>query len=171
MSKTILKISIFIALFLLLIVAIRFQNTLSPQIKINEVSFQNNDGEDWIEIYNPSLNAKNLKGMYITDDNAEKTKFQIENDVVINPQEFLVIGGQNSDKNSVAFTIDFGVKNGETLHLVEQSGVEIIDSFSLILENENSTNTLGRFPDGRDEIFSFSVSTKGQTNIKNNVSQ
>jgi hypothetical protein len=168
-QKTLLKIGIFSGVFLLLVMSIVFQSTLSPELKINEVSFQNNNKQDWIEIYNPGLNTKNLKGMYLTDDKAEKTKFQIEDDVAIHSKGFLVIGGKNSDKNEVALKTDFGLKNGETLYLISTSGVEIVDSFPLLLEDEDSNNTVGRFPDGEDEIFTFSTSTKGEKNIKDTV--
>lgn len=169
MKKTLLKIGIFGFLFLLLLGAIFFQNTLSPKLKINEVSFQNNNGEDWIELYNPGLNAKNLKGMYLTDDKSEKTKFQIEEDIAINSKSFLLIGGKNTDKNTVSLTISFGLKNGETLYLIDSSGVEIIDSLPLVLEDENSSKTVGRFPDGSDESFSFSTPTMGTKNDKDEL--
>lgn len=166
MKKMVTKVLIFSLLSLLLGLAVWFQNRLAPGLKINEVSFQNNDGQDWIELYNPSLNAVNLKGFYLTDDKAEKTKFQIEDDIAINANGFLIIGGKNSNKEEVALKINFGLKNGETLYLISQSGVEIIDALPLVLENENSTKTVGRFPDGSDEIFSFSLSTKGAFNDK-----
>lgn len=166
MKKKLIKIGIFGFIFILLIIATIFKNKLNPNLKINEVSFQNNNGEDWIEIYNPNLSTKNLKGMYLTDDKAEKNKFKIEKDIAINPKGFLVIGGKNADKKRVAIKTNFGFKNGETIYLINSTGGEIIDALPLILENEKSTQTVGRFPDGSDEIFTFSNSTRGTNNNK-----
>lgn len=171
MKKLLLKFIIFSVLLGMLFLSIVFQHVLSPQLKINEVSFQNNSGEDWVEIYNPGMSAKNLKGMYLTDNKEEKTKFKITEDILLNPQSFLVIGGKNTSSNNFLLKINFGLKNGETLYLIEQSGVEVIDAIALVAKDEDSVNTLGRFPDGSEELFTFSLSTQGEKNIKDKLSQ
>ncbi len=169
MKRTLIKLGFFSLTIGLLAISIIFKKNLSPGIVINEVSFQNNDGNDWIELYNPGLNTKNLRGMYLTDDDKNKTKFRIQEDIAISPKGFQVIGGNNTDKDQVTLKTNFGLKNGETIYLISENGSEIIDSFSLILENDQSQKTIGRFPDGSTEMFTFSIPTKGEKNDKDEI--
>lgn len=164
MKKKLLKFGIFGALFLLLVAVIYFQDTLSPTLKINEVSFRNGSDKDWIELYNPSLNTSNLKGLFLTDNKSKKTKFKIKDDIAVGPKEFFVIGGKKADKNKVTINVNFGLKDGETLYLIALNGIDIIDSLQLNVADGNATKTIGRFPDGSDDVFNFSTSTKGANN-------
>lgn len=71
-------------------------------IVINEISArpspfldENNEAEDWIELYNTSDQPVDIGGFYITDDLNMKTKFQISadggNETIIGPGEYKIL--------------------------------------------------------------------------------
>ena len=80
------------------------------QIVINEYSASNlNDYpdnfskyEDWIELYNASNDAVNLKGWHLSDKQDKITKWEFRQDVMINPGGHLVVwcSGRDSIYNS-----------------------------------------------------------------------
>lgn len=156
-----------------LLTSVIFKNTLSQSMVLNEISFQNNDGNDWIEIYNPSLQARSLKGFYLTDDKSEVTKFQIEKNLIIQPQGFVVIYGKKykdtTEKTEKNLKISFGIKNGETVYLVDPNGVTIVDEMTVLDVDENSSNTIGKFPDGVENTFTLSTPTQGEKNKKDAI--
>jgi hypothetical protein len=156
-----------ILLFLILL-----KNSISMELQINEISFANNNGNDWIEIYNPSLNTRSLKGLYLTDKKEEFTKYEIKKDIIIPPNGFVVIYGKNyngADEKDVIKT-NFGIKNGETVYLLGQNQI-LLDSLTVLLENENESKevTTGRYPDGAEETFLLSTPTEGVSNVKDDV--
>jgi len=137
-------------------------------LKINEVSFKNDLGYDWIEIYNPSIHTMNLKGMYITDDKMDLKKYKIKDDIIIEPGGFVVLYGngyENDNGNYIKF--NFGIKNGETIYLIDRQSLRIIDSLTVLTDDDVSRNSsIGRFPDGSEEIFLMSESSMGEANKK-----
>ncbi len=166
MNRTLMQSFTFLALLVMLGGAVWYQKRITRNITLNEVSFANNNGQDWIEIYNPKLHAVNLKGMYLTDDSKEPQKYQIEQDIALNPKSFVVIGGQGSDDTLTPLQANFGLKNGETLSLFDTDGVTLIDTLPLVAADETRTQSVGRFPDGESETFTFSTLTPGDRNKK-----
>jgi len=80
-SKTIvLLVCLLVGTFCLYVFA---RHTQPTNVVINEISFSNNDKNDWVEIYNPTLNNVSLKGYYLTDTQKEYTRFLIEEDIVV----------------------------------------------------------------------------------------
>ena len=89
--KKYLKYSLLIIISILFITLVLYnKNNISGKIYINEVNFQNNESNDWIELYNSSLNNKNLKWMYLSDDKKDFKKFKIKEDLIINSKWFLL---------------------------------------------------------------------------------
>jgi len=72
-------------LFLLFLLAVFICNTTEAQIIINEISNKNstqiadedNEFDDWIELYNPSASAINLSGYYLSDDSLNFEKWAL----------------------------------------------------------------------------------------------
>ena len=146
-----------------------FKHSVSSEFRINEVSFNNNNGNDWIEIYNPGLNTRSLKGMYLTDSKEDFTRYEIRKDIIISPNGFAVIYGKNysgEDENEV-LKVNFNIKNGETVYLIGRNK-KVVDSLTVLTEKNGSTaeTTIGRFPNGYEDTFLMSTPTKGKTNIK-----
>lgn len=139
-------------------------------LMINEVSFSNNDGQDWIEIYNPSLSSVSLKGYYISDSEKQLNRFQITEDIIVPSHGYLVLYGENSTAATTGTQLSFNISNGETVYLVASDGVTIIDRLTVIKhEDDDISTSVGRFPDGSEETFTFSVGTPGRNNDKDEV--
>ncbi|MBW8041159.1 MAG: hypothetical protein FVQ85_14310, partial [Planctomycetes bacterium] len=51
----------------------------------------NGESSDWIEIHNPTDTIVNLDGWYLTDSDADLTKWQFPNGLQIKPGEFLIV--------------------------------------------------------------------------------
>jgi hypothetical protein len=118
-----------LALFLLTYIYQTERNTLF----IKEVSFSNNDKQDWVTLYNPSMNSLSLKGYYLSDDLDDPLKFQIPYDVIIPAQGVAKLHGKKSDQLAMdAIRLNFSLSNGETLVLTSPSGKDQIDRITLV---------------------------------------
>lgn len=158
--KIILIFMIIFALFLWFLLA----GSRPTHLTINEVSFTSNEGNDWIEIYNPSLNSVSLKDYYISDNERNLSKYKISDDVLVPRHGYLLFYGEKHDSvPSGAIQLSFNIANGETVYLVAQDGVTIVDRLTVVGEEDKS---VGRFPDGASETFAFSLLTPGERNEK-----
>jgi hypothetical protein len=97
---------------------------------------------DWIEIYNPAGSAVNLDGWYLTDSDANLTKWQFPDGLQIEPGEFRLVFA--SDKKYVDYPnnypyLDLGGdyhtnfeidKDGEYLALVAPDGNTVIHEYA-----------------------------------------
>lgn len=91
------------------------------------------DSSDWLEIYNPTAAAVDLTGLYLTDDDAELTKWQFPAGSSIAAGGFLVVFA--SDKDVVAaggeLHTNFRLSaDGEYLGLVAADGLTVIDQYA-----------------------------------------
>ncbi len=135
-------------------------------VTINEVSASGEQG-DWIELYNPSLTSLSLKGYYLTDSNKNLTKFTFTDDFIVPSHGYLVVYAQNytSTASENVIQLPFNIKNGETIYLVDKDGATILDRFTII-ESNTKGGSVGRFPDGTQEFFTFTTGTPGTQNDK-----
>lgn len=143
------------------------QGNNTNNLVINEIAFSQSDKADWVEIYNPTLNNLSLKGLYVTDSAKDFSKYQIEDDVVVPANGFIVLyadGYEGDVENSVV--TNFRISNGETVYLIAQNGQAIIDSLSAIVNTDEENVTVGRYPDGSNDIFQMTENTPGTANIK-----
>ena len=171
-SKLIIT-KLIIVFFIILSIGLYFHtnNPRGNTLRINEVSYSNDLGYDWVEIYNPSLQTKSLKGLLLTDDKKELEKYEIDKDIIIEPNGFVVIYGENYDGNSDnIIQLNFNIKNGETVYLIEKQSLTIIDSLTVLNDEDASpTESIGRFPNGSENTFVFTVSSMGASNIKDHI--
>ena len=92
-------------LYLLLILAVFLCNTSNAQIIINEISNKNsgqivdedNELDDWIELYNPSASAINTKGYYLSDDSLNFQKWAIPS-LQMAPGKHLVVFASSKNR-------------------------------------------------------------------------
>jgi hypothetical protein len=72
---------------------IRTHLVISEFMATNTDTIMDGDGEssDWLEIYNPTDTSISLDGWYLTDDDANLTKWQFPNGLDIGPGQFLII--------------------------------------------------------------------------------
>ena len=108
--------------------------------------------DDWIEIHNYGANAIAMAGMYLTDNLAVPTKWQIPdgvpNETTIPAGGYLLIWADNDTTDRglhTNFKID---SNGEEIGLFDFDGSTLIDS--VVFGNQNSDISYGRYADAYD---------------------
>jgi len=106
---------------------------ISEFVASNEASLvdEDRDYSDWIEIYNPTQEAINLDGWYLTDDinNLEKWEFP---SAQITPGGYIVIFASGKDRRSSGSQLhtDFGLRaGGESVALVKPDGATIAHAY------------------------------------------
>ena len=103
------------------------------QLFISEVSFANNDKQDWIELYNPSLNSVSLKGYYLSDDIDDPERFRIPFDVIVPAHGTTLLYGAKAENIPLdAIKLNFSLSNGESVMLTSPSGKTQLDRITLV---------------------------------------
>ncbi len=145
-------------------------------LKINEIQAAGNVNQDefgqlsdWIEIYNPNLEAVTMTQgrWWITDDAfSNPKKYQIPITVTIPPLGFLLIWANNKDTYVTQIHTNFALSSaGEDVGLYyedNQGNLIEIDQYSY--PAQQSGTSIGRFPDGTPNWQVFSIPTPGQPN-------
>jgi len=95
----------------------------------NKATIQSPAGNytDWIELYNPTVSAIELGGMFLTD-NLTDLKWQFTTGTIIEPQSYLIIwadGNLRLGSLHTSFKLD---KKGGALGLIAGNGATFIDS-------------------------------------------
>ena len=143
---------------------------LISQLKINELLAINNtinmdeanEFDDWVELYNPSDQALNLSGLYLTDDLENLTQWQFtDTAIVISAGGHLLIWcDENQEQGSLHTNFKLN-STGETLVLTDMDGTTIIDQVSF--DFQTTDLSYGRISDGGNE-WVFLVPTPGYSN-------
>ncbi len=127
---------------------------------------ENGEFDDFIEIYNGGTEAVDIGGMYITDDLAAPTEYQIPDtapdSTTIESGGFLLLW---ADKESEQGILHVEIKlggGGEQIGLFASDGVTPIDTLTF---GEQTTDvSKGRNPDGGETWEFFTSPTPGATN-------
>ena len=127
---------------------------------------ENGDFDDWIEIFNAYDEAKDIGGMYITDDLADPTAYQIPD---TNPElttipagGYLILWADKEPEQGILH-VDLKLSSGgEQIGLFEADGTTVVDSLTF---GEQTTDiSMGRIPDGSDNWQFFETPTPGASN-------
>ena len=154
-------------------------NQANLSLVINEVMASNTKAvkdeqgqyDDWIEIYNFGSEAINIGGMYLTDDLAEPTKWQIPtnspSDTTIPAHGYLLIWA-DKDTTDTGLHANFKLDAmGEELGLFDSS-ISGMDSVALIdyviFDEQTADISYGRYPDASDNLFFLVSPTPGAEN-------
>ncbi|MGA1875990.1 MAG: lamin tail domain-containing protein [bacterium] len=123
--------------------------------------------EDWIEIYNSGDVPGDMSGMYLTDDPADPTKWQVPSGVSIPPQGFLLFWADDDEERGQGFThTSFKLsKSGEVISLLASDGT-LIDSIEFGAQLPDVS--YGRCPDGGTG-WGFMAATPGAANDQHNA--
>tara|TARA_A100001015_G_scaffold317912_1_gene436155 strand:- start:4228 stop:7161 length:2934 start_codon:yes stop_codon:yes gene_type:complete len=129
-------------------------NITYSQIILNEYSSSNynlilddnDEYEDWIEIKNIGSEPYNLNSIYLSDKIDNLTKFKINHDVIIMPNEFQLIyaSGKNYISDNIIHT-NFNLqqtKSNEWIVITDSDGISIIDS--VLLKRTKVNHSRGR---------------------------
>ena len=113
---------------------------------------ENGDHDDWIEIYNAGEEDVDIAGMYITDDLADLTAWQIpagkSDETTIPSGGFIVLWADKEPEQGVLH-VDIKLSgDGEQIGLTDVDGTTVLDSLTY---GEQTTDiSYGRIPDGED---------------------
>jgi len=142
-------------------------------ININSYADENSEFDDWIEIYNNSDNVINIGGLYISDDLADSSFYQIPNDnpqtTVIKPKERLILWADQQTSQG-PLHLDFKLNGlGESIYLTQKidENFIIIDSISYPEQIENIS--YARTQDGVGEWETANFVTPQEPNSLKNV--
>jgi hypothetical protein len=108
---------------------------------INTLLDGDDQSSDWIEIYNPTDTTLNLDGWYLTDNDANLTKWQFPSGVQIEPGKFLIVFASDKKYEDYPFNYpyldpagryhtNFNIdQGGEYLALVAPDGTTIVHEY------------------------------------------
>lgn len=145
---------------------------ISEFLAINSNNLQDEDKEfsDWIEIQNTGETTINLKGIYLTDNSLNLTKWKFP-DVNLDAGKFLVVFASEKNRIDPAKTLHTNFKlsgSGEFLALVSTDGKTIISSFSPQFPSQKENISYGMV-DG--QAFYFDMPTPGAKNVLGHMVQ
>jgi hypothetical protein len=124
------------------------------------------DNDDWLELYNAGSEPVELGGMYVTDDEAELTAWQIPADqptlTVVPAGGFLVLWFDGEPEEGALHMDAKLSQNGEWVALVEGDGITVVDSVRFGAQVADVS--YGRLSDGAPGWGTFSQPTPGAPN-------
>ena len=135
----------------------------------NSKAIQDLEGEydDWIELYNAGDMPVDIGGMYLTDDLADPTKWQVPADnpatTTIAAHGYFLIwaDGDTADRGlHASFKLN---DDGEDIGLFAADGTTLIDGFSF--GKQRVDISYGRCPDGDPNLQFLPSVTPGGTNV------
>ena len=143
-------------------------------VRINEVSAANSiyvneyfKKNDWVELYNTTDEAIDLEGMYLSDNPKKPQKFMITKgdtkvNTVIPAHGYLIIWCdklENQDELHADFKL---AAEGGTVSIQASDG-SWTDQLTYPAHDGNST--VGRYPDGSNDLYLMSVPTFNKSNV------
>ncbi|MCF0243784.1 MAG: CotH kinase family protein, partial [Bacteroidaceae bacterium] len=144
-------------------------------VRINEVSADNSmyvddyiKKDDWIELYNTTDKAVDVAGMYLSDNPSKPNKYQIPDDdnlmTVIEPRGHLVIWASKRDIKGSQIHVSFKLGNDDNqVLLLTSADGEWCDT--LKYNEHRGDETVGRYPDGGNDVYKMQKPTIGKTNV------
>ena len=138
------------------------QAAVIQNVAINEVmaaaarSLIDQDGEpsDWIELYNPTDQAIDLGGWYLSDKQSNPARWEIPAGTWIGPGEFLIVLASGKDRSGPELHTNFRIdQEGEALFLVYRDGLTVIDHVDV--PSLKTDFSYGRKPDGGEAWVLF----------------
>lgn len=142
---------------------------LSQNIVINEIMASNatthadedGDYEDWIELYNAGGETVYLDGWALSDHYHEPYQWMFP-PISMEPGEYLLVWASGKDRTENELHTNFRISSaGEELILVDPQGNWADHIPPLWLPTDIS---LGRYPDGSDDLWYYTSPTPGQPN-------
>lgn len=139
------------------------------KVKINEIMVSNTiladstgDFPPWVELFNPTDEAVNLRGVPLSDDLGDAEKWTIPDvpEAVMEPHGFLVIFCDGAPPKDHELHAGFKLEPG-LLQLILNGGSDIVFFDASGLEPDQSG---GRFPNGEGNATLLSMPTPGASN-------
>lgn len=153
---------------------------VSP-VRINEVSASNEmfvdnyfKKDDWVELYNTTDTDIDVNGWYISDNLSKPKKFQITNadgeNTIVPAHGYLVVWA--SKRNATADMIHASFKLGNSdgsVVLLTNKDATLTDT--LRYDVHTGWQSIGRYPDGGNDVYCFDIPTIHKDNILTSYAQ
>ena len=140
-------------------------NEVSPanDIYVNEYFKRN----DWVELYNTTQDTIDVAGYYLSDDAAKPDKYRISSgdsqaSTLIPPHGHLIIW---CDKAAPQSQLHASFKLDADGGIVSIAAPDLSWSNALSYSTVTGTQTVGRYPDGAEQVFLMNVPTIGRRNL------
>ena len=152
-------------------------NSTSQTIYINEImainnttcADENDEYNDWIEIYNSGDKAVNIGGYYVTDDLSNPSLWQIPTtapaSTTIMPKSYLLLW---ADRDTAQGVLHLNLKlsgDGEQLGLVEKVGEDYLFLDKLAFGKQTADVSYGRSPDASNNWQYLTSPTPNSENL------
>ena len=125
-------------------------------------SDENDDFDDWIELYNPSVEAVDLSGFYLTDNPANLAKWQFPASTSIAANGYLIVWADEDQEQGPLHTNFKLSASGEPLYLLD-STLQWVDTLSF----QEQTTDMGyaRLPNGSGPFVIQSPTFNASNNV------
>ena len=137
------------------------------EVRINEWLALNDDGADWLELYNPEPKPVSLSGLFLSDDVDELEKSSLPKLSYLGTERAAfrqIIADENaaSGADHVGFALS---GDGESI-VISDARAHVIDTVHF--EAQLANRSEGRFPDGGERLVRFpeGTVTPGSSNVK-----
>ena len=92
---------------------------------------EDGDSADWIELYNPTDQAVDIGAWYLTDDLDDLTQWQLPADLVLEPQEIILVFASGKDRLGPHLHTNFKLSaEGEYIGLVQPDGQTVVHDYA-----------------------------------------
>ena len=150
-------------------------------VRINEVSgsnsiFINEYGKknDWIELYNTTDEPIDVEGMYLTDNLDKPQKYKISKEqtnasTIIPPHGYLLVWCDKLATTNQALHASFKISDDGGVIALSASDNSWTDTLYYGLHDGNTT--IGRYPDGSNDIYVLTTPTIEKHNLMTSYAQ
>jgi hypothetical protein len=131
--------------------------------------------DDWFELYNPSAEAADISGLYLTDNLGNPTQWQIPAGQVIGPRGYKLVWAdgqtsQNGQGTNGDLHASFNLRAaGEAIGLYAREGTNVVVVDAVTFTNQVGNVSEGRYPDGSSHREFMPVYTPRGPNVSTNA--
>ena len=123
------------------------------RLYISQVSFSNNNKQDWVEVYNPSLANVSLKHYYLSDDAEDPTRYQVPFELIVPAHGSAVLWGKSARQVPPGSArLSFNLGNGETVVLSAPKGEQLSEMTLMSPADYKGACTLVRDPEDMSKV-------------------
>lgn len=128
---------------------------------------QDEEYDDWIELYNNSAVSIDLEGYFLSDDSADLMQWAFPSGTVIAANDYLIVWADN-DEEQAGLHANFKLSAAaESIFLVNSAG-EIVDEVSYL--DQTTDISYGRYPNGTGAFQSMDPSFNAENSVTTNTS-
>ena len=124
---------------------------------------ENNEADDWIELFNLGKSPASLNGLFLSDDSTKLDKFPFP-DTVLPVNGHIVIWADSDEKQGkLHASFKLSAKNGEII--LTQGDKTVIDRVQYDTSDISSRTSYGRWTDGAATWWEQAQPTPGKANV------